>query len=153
VNTSSTRRRILEGFKARLEAILRDGGYRTDAGTNVLLGELPLMGDDDPEVAIVVIPGEETPLYVQVNITATLPVRVLVLAKAVLDEPWVAVEDVLADVITAIEQPDRTLGGLLTDPKQLVPGAVRPLPREVGSLDVGVVVEYRVSYTRGWGAP
>ncbi len=119
----------------------------------MLLGELPVMGDDDPDLAIVVVPGDEAPTFVQVNITSTLPVRILALAKVTLDEPWVMVEDVIADIQAAIEQSDRTLGGLLTDPKQLVPSAVRPLPREVGSLDVGAQLEYRVTYTRGWGTP
>lgn len=154
----SRRQQILEALKARVEAIIAGaestpGGavYQTSAGLHVYLGEEPGFGPDDPDLAIAIVVGDEEPGYQGENIFINLPIGFRVLAKASLDEPWTAVEAVIADVKRAVEQPDRTLGGLVK--RQIQRGAVSTLQREAGSLAVGAVSVYRAPYLEMWGNP
>jgi hypothetical protein len=76
---------------------------------------------------------------------------VAALAKADLDDPYLAVEAVLGDIKRAIELEDRSLGGLVD--QRFERGRTRPFEREEGSTAVGVIVPYIVPYYESWGAP
>lgn len=149
---ASRRQRILEAIRRRLQAIQIDAGFDTGLGQVVYLGERPELGDADPDGAIAMVVGDENPAppgqtlktYLQ------LPIEIQVIAKANLDEPWVAIEAGIGDVKRAMELPDRTLGGLANTMER---GGVRTLPREPGSTAVGAGVGYVVTFAETWGAP
>lgn len=144
---TSRRQRRLEALVARLQVIQTSGGFQTDAGAAVFLGDTPNLGPDDPDSALVVVPGDTQP---GANRMEVLPVEIQGVAKADLDRPYLAVEAMLSDVAESIELEDRTLGGLI---KSMELGAARALPREDGSTVVGVGQTYLLSYIREWGAP
>src|SRR5689334_19008021 len=108
--SSSRRQTILERLRDRCGAIAIADGFETNAGEHVFLGEAHGFGPDDPPIAIVVVVGEETPKYTGENIAIDLPIVFQALASADLDEPWIAVEQLLSDIKRAVELPDRTLG-------------------------------------------
>lgn len=148
---STRRRAILEAVKARLEAIRQDDGYATDAGAMVFLCEAPALGPDDPDVAIVILVGEDEPRFQGEHILLRMPMEIQAVAKAGLDEPWLAVEDVLGDIKTAVEATDRTLGSLVK--RQVERGATVTLEREPGSTYVGATITYYAPYAERWGHP
>lgn len=145
---TSRRQLILEALQARVSAILLAGGFATDAGATVFLGETPQLGPDDPFEAIALVPDDDSVqdkgyLFVQ------LPVAVQALAKADLDAPWETIEAILGDIKAAVELDDKTLGGLLKAP--MMRGTTRTLAREPGSTTVGAGVTYICSYVEQWG--
>ena len=147
----SRRSDILTGFQTRLEAILIAGGFVTDAGENVHLGEAPSLGPDDPDIAVVIIVNEDSVTYQGEQVMVNLPLTLQAIAKADLEEPYLAAEQVLGDIKKAVELADRTLGGLVK--RQIQRGPTRTLPREPGSTTVGVGITYIVPYTELWGTP
>lgn len=149
--TPSRRRLILEALLARLQVIEVANDYATDAGQHVYLGVTPALGIDDEDVAIALVVGDEEPRYQGVSLLIALPVEIQALAKADLDEPWVAVEDVIADIKRAVELEDRTLGGLVK--RQIERGSVTTLERPDGGTTVGASVTYLCPYAENWGAP
>lgn len=145
------RQEVLEVIRTRLQAIATANDYQTDAGATIFFGETPLLGDEDPDAAIAMVPGEEQ-IKIQGNaVFVRLPVDVQALAKADLDQPWVSIEALIADIKTAVEQADRTLGGLLND--YLARVSVRALPREPGSTTIGAAVTYLCAFREQWGNP
>lgn len=150
---SSRRQLILEAFRTRLQAITTDAGFQTDAGKAVFLGEAPTFGPADPDAAIQIGVGDDVPISSQ-NTVVELPIEIAAIAKPDLDRPWEAIEAVIADIKTAVELADRTLGGRLPGSWQAFRrGPTRTLPRDPGSTTVGAAVEYRVTYTEKWGQP
>jgi hypothetical protein len=147
----SRRQGILEALLARVQRIERANEFQTDAGQRVYLGEAFELGPDDPVEAIALVVGEETPQYQGENLFITLPVAIIALAKADLEQPWLAVEAVIADIKTAVETTDRTLGGLVR--RQIQRGPVVTLERQPGSTTVGASVTYLSPYVERWGAP
>jgi hypothetical protein len=148
---TSKRQQILEAVRTRLRAIKTEDGFRTNLGDEVLLGELPAPGPDDP-VGLAIGVGEEQIGSVQEKVKVTLPIEIYILATVTdVSEPWVNVEQALADVKQAIELPDRTLGRLLVD--KLRRGPTRSFERESGSLVVGAVITYLADFTDLWGHP
>ncbi|KKM81663.1 hypothetical protein LCGC14_1327480 [marine sediment metagenome] len=155
---ASRRRLILEEFRTRLQKIQTNNGFLTDAGDTIFLGEHVTLGPDDPDTALAIVVEEDfrkpssqgmgSGALAAVEIT--LPVSVHALAKADLDEPLLAQEDVIDDIERAIELADRTLGGLVGE---LTQGSVTPLEREEGSTVVGAAVAYSVVYSKKWGDP
>jgi hypothetical protein len=154
---ASRRRLILEAFRDRVSQITIAGGFLTDAGKVVFLGEDPTLGPDDPEEAIALVVEEDEPdiqtpfgpgdgASVQVNLT----IGVQALAKADLDAPLIAIENVIADIKKAVELDDRTLGGLIGG---IARRLTRPLDREDGSTVVGASVDYEIVYSEDWGDP
>lgn len=146
----TTREAILAALMTRVQAITIAHGYATDAGDQVFLGEAPQLGENDPPTAIALV-VEDDDVNSQGFLTVTLPIAVQALAKADLDAPWLAIEAVLGDVKRAIEQDDRSLGGVLKG--ELERGSTRTVPRAPGSSTVGVSVTYRCRYVELWGAP
>jgi len=148
---ASTRQTRLEELRARLQGISVAGGYATDAGAEVFMGEAPAMGENDPDVAIAMIIGDDVGRRQGKAIFVTLPIEVQAIAKVDLDEPWAAIEAVLGDIHKAIEVDDETMH--VNDKRGLEVGTTRTMPREPGSLSVGVGVTYVLSYARAWGQP
>jgi hypothetical protein len=107
------------------------------------------LGADDPDTAIAIVVQDTAPQYQGENVFEVLPVEIQALAKADLDEPWIAAEEILSRCITAIELTDRTLGGLVK--RMIEIGPTRTLPREEGSTTVGIAITYRAPYSRRWG--
>lgn len=151
---ASARKQILETVLSRLAAITRANGYETDAGQSVIVGEIAI-GPDDVDAAIAVVPGETGPLSQrQLSKAAeTLPIQIAALAR-VLDwqdyaRAWMRAEDVLSDIKAAVEQADRTLGGLAID---ITRGPVQTLERGEGQTTIGCAVTYEVTLATAWGA-
>lgn len=154
----SRRLQIIEALKARVEQITTANGFNTDAGEHVFVNELPTFGKDDPPVAIVMLVREDHIGDLQLgNIPLILPIDFVALAAPTLDEPWKAVEQVLADIKTAIELEDRSLGGLLTggrnNPEGLMRGTTEPFYRQNGSEVAGTLITYAATYAEAWSAP
>lgn len=151
---ASRRQRLLEAVLARLQAITVANGFQTNAGDNVFLGVAPEFGPDDPSAAIAVAVGEEVPRFQQANLLIGLPIAIQALVnleKDDLDQPWLMVEAVIADIKTAIELEDRTFDGLVA--MRIERGSVLTIPREPGSTTVGAQVTYIAPYIEGWGTP
>lgn len=149
--TPSTRDQLLAAVVARLRAIRRRAGFATDVGEAVFRGVLPILGPDDPDTAVAVVVGEDTPRFQGEQLLIRLPLHLAVVAKADLDEPWESVELVLTDVKRAMELADRTVGGLVRG--GLERGQTRTLDREPGTTTTGVVVTYIAPYLERWGQP
>lgn len=149
---NKTRRQgVLEAIVGRLEAITTANGFATNAGRAVFLGELPTLGPDDDDVAIVVLAGEEVVRWHGANIAIELTVMVHVVARSDRQRPWVVVEEALGDVKRAIELEDRRLGGLLVN--HLERGSVETMPTESGVEVVGLMIPYRAPIVEAWGRP
>jgi hypothetical protein len=147
----SKRQQILEAFCTRLSAITQTNGFRTNLGDSVLLGELPALGKDDP-IGLAVLAGDEQIGSVKEHIAVTLAVDICVLVSVEdQEQPWVAIEEAIADVKQAIELADRRLGRLLLD--NMRRGPTRTLPRESGSVVLGAIVTYFAPFTDLWGHP
>lgn len=153
----SRRLRILEALKARVSAIKVSDGFNTDAGLRVYLGELPVLTPDDPEAVIAVIPKEDIVGSALNNIPITWPIDIVVLVRPEITEPWVLVENALADIKKAVELEDRTLNGLLIggrdNPGGLVRGTTETFPRQTGAEVVGVSITYACPYAEAFGYP
>lgn len=149
--TASNRQQILEAFLARLERITQTHEFQTDAGKAVFLGATPTLGPDDPDTAIAIVVREDQPGYQGENVFILLPIDIQALAKADLDNPYLAVEAILADIKRAVELPDRTLGELVK--RQIRRATTRTLERQDGSTVVGVAITYACPYTEVWGNP
>jgi hypothetical protein len=154
---ATRRRELLEALFARVQAIattnLAGNGepFATDLGQNAHLGVMPQFGQDDPDVALVVMPDDDSPGYQGENVVAKWPIHVAVVAKVSIDEPWQVIEDAIGDIKRAVETADRMLGG---KPRHaLLRGPTRAIPREPGSLTVGASVTYIVTVTEKWGDP
>lgn len=148
----STRQQIIEALQARLEAIRQPSDtFDTDAGAVIYVNESPALGEDDPKTAIVMVIGDDVPTRTGEHVILTLPVEIQAIASDDIDNCWMAVEPVLADIKRAIELSDRSLGRLLR--QRIERGATRTLPREEGSTTVGVSISYDCPYVEAWGNP
>ena len=145
----SRRSEILEAIETRVKAI--DG---LDA--EVLVGRLPLLGPDDPDAAVAILPGEDIPDDELPRARRLWVIEVHVLGR---QRNWIDFEKILLEsVMTAIEDeraspaqvrvgmsvaPGSTLGGLCT---ALVRGTVTPVERVEGTKAEGVTIEYSLAY-------
>lgn len=154
---ASRRQRILEAFKARLEAIRIEDGFETDLGLQVLMGELPAFGPDDPTQVLAIIPREDQVAGALNKIPIKLPIDVAVLVAPDISEAWKLIEAGLRDVKRAVELEDRTLGGLLIggrdNPGGLIRGTTETFPRQSGSMVSGASITYVAPYTEVFGDP
>lgn len=148
---ASTRQTFLETIRTRLQAIRVTSGYLTDAGETVFLGETPNLGPDDPDTALAIVPGDAVVTKTQGKKRyMLLPVEIQVVTKVDRDEPWIAVEQALADVQTAIEQDDVLIHGY---EQSLSYASERVLPREEGMTTTGAGITYALTWCQAWGAP
>jgi len=148
---ATRRERILEAFVERCRAIETKDGFATDAGWNVSLGAITVLGPDDPDVQIAVAPDDDVVKKEGPGLGIQLPVDIWAVAKANLENPHLAIEAVLGDIKKAVELADRTLGGLV--PQQIERGTTHVMPREPGSVIVGAAITYLVFYKEAFGDP
>jgi hypothetical protein len=151
---ASRRKLIVVEIVTRLQAIRRAAGFNTDAGLHVHVNEVPVLGPDDPDEAIVVVLDEDFPGHQAEHTFIRLPIDVQAMAKADpvdVESALMTAEDVLEDVKRAIELPDRTLGGLVQ--RQIERGTTRTMARDPGTPHVGVAVRYTAPYIERWGSP
>lgn len=141
----SVRQQILAAIQARLQAIQIANGFQTDAGSLVFLGESPQLGTDDPIAAVAIVPQDA---QFGANRVETWSIEIQGLTKADLDQPYVAIEAIVADIQKAMELDDRSLGGLV---KYVDGGSIRALPRDPGATTVGAGVFYTFTRIRVWG--
>lgn len=148
---TTKRWQVLQAFATRLAAIATSAGYRTDAGALVMVAEKRVLGPDDPDAAIAVMPGETTVAQnPRSKLLEQLPIEIQLLVKSDINKPGWMREAGLADIKKAIEI-DHDLGGLA--PSNFTRGSTRPFDREQGSTDEGVGITYLVQIQEGWGAP
>jgi hypothetical protein len=120
----------------------------------VIVGEIAI-GPEDVAEGIAVVPGETGPLSQRQLMKAaeTLPIQIAALARVLgwqdYARAWMRAEDILSDVKAAVEQDDRTLGGLAID---VTRGPVLTLERGEGQTSIGCAIRYDVTYATSWGA-
>jgi hypothetical protein len=148
---STKRLDILGAITTRLQVIAIADGYETDAGAALYTGEPPQLGEDDPDAAIAVALGEDSPSKAGPGYLVEAPLLVHAVAKASLDDPWEAIELVLGDIKRAIELEDRHLAGLLVSDMRR--GPATPFARDPGSLSVAVTLTYQLEWKEAWGNP
>lgn len=152
--TLPPRQAILTELLTRVSGIQIADGYSTDAGLLVLFGETPMLGPEDPATAIAILVRDDAPDDLGGyggdggDSVTKLPIEVQGIARADQKNPWLTVEDVIADVRRAVESADPTIGGLLT--KQLQRGRVRPLNREPGATSIGASQLYTATFVDPW---
>lgn len=155
---ASTRLQILNALKARLEVITIAAGYNTDAGANVLMGEMPTFGPDDPDCYLSILTPSDAPVWVGENVVSEITLRIAAIcaSKGATEppstSPSIALENLVEDVKRAVEVADRELGGLIRRPG-LKRGQVRPFDREPGVDVVGAVLEWSGTVCEQWGTP
>lgn len=155
---ASRRQSILAEAQRRLALILTAGGFQTDAGATVFLGERGVLGDDDGDSAIALVPGDED-LEDNASVgaaagTVVVGLRLQVEALALRTASRGAqatIEALIADIKTAMEATPLDFGGLLLRSLQRLP--TRALPRQQGSQTVGAAVGYAVWYLEVLGDP
>lgn len=153
---SSRRKRIIETLIQRLRTIRATAGYETDAGLYLYWGPV-VLGPDDPQMAIAVVPGttETNPLQAGKKIIA-MPIEIHAVVRedtpqrGTMENSWAQAEAILSDIKRALEVADPEFDRLVAD---FTAGEVSPLPRQEGSTMLGLVAEYRVVYTEHWGNP
>lgn len=156
---ASQRHLILQEALTRVTAITVANNFNTNAGNLVLLGVEPMLGPDDPEQAIAIVPDDDVISEAlglgdrggsdPEQFSVRLPLRFHGLAKADLDNPWHTVEKVVEDIVNAIETDDAWPASVV----EIRPGPTTFLEREEGSTTVGAAVIYELSYVRTWGTP
>lgn len=149
--SESQRQKAIATLRTRVRNIRTGLGFQTNVGETVILGERPALGDSDPDAAVVMVVGEDDITHQAEDVTTWVPVGIQALAKASIDDPWMTVEAVIADIKQAVEI-DHDLGGTLPR-RGLERVSVAPLDREEGSTFVGAVVAYRLLTKEKWGAP
>lgn len=153
----SIRQRIVEAFKARLEAI-HGPDFQTNAGQRVYLGvdaefdEENDLTDPSDTAAIEMRIGEiPKPDHQMERIQFLMPIIVTLITVASYRQPWIAIEAARGDVTRAVMTDDRTLGGLV--PSDIEIGEQREMPRERGSEVVGWEMTFEVLFSEAWGHP
>lgn len=136
---------VVEELVSRLSVIRETNNFATDAGKTVFVGESPELGEGDPETAIAVVLNDTVP---QPNRMEIWPIEIQAVAKASIEQPYMAALHVLGDVVKAFELEDLTLNGLV---KRMEVGPQRTLRREQGSMTVGIGQVYYLQYIRAWG--
>ncbi len=149
----SYRKRILAALRDRVAEITPENGFSTEAGRHIFIGALPQLGENDPDAAIAIAPEDLEPTYQGEHVRGEWPIAVIAVANASAnrDDPWMVVEDVLADIQRAVELPDRFLDGLCRHHFRC--GTTRTYPRETGSESVAVAQTYLFPVVRVWGHP
>lgn len=148
----SDRRDVIEWFLTRCQLITVANGFNTNAGNNAHLGEVPELGPDDGGQAIAIIIGDDVPSaqdFGPETVELQLPIDIQALTIADLDDPHLAIEDLVADIKTTIEADVAQPAPI----KDLDRGSTSVLEREEGSTVVGLSVAYTVTMFETWGAP
>ena len=150
----TTRLQVLNALTERLAQVLVANGYTTDAGQLVVLGEAGELGENDPDAALAIVPGDDRQKTQAGSVGTAFvewPIQIVALGKADIDQPWVAIENAVGDIKRAIEAGDRRLEGLLKSDLQR--GSTRVVSRQPGSLTIGASVTYVATIAEPWGQP
>ena len=164
--SNSRRYELVAALRTRLAYITIDHGYRTDAGEHIFMGEAPRFGPDDPPAALAISVGATSNEQTSGSfITYDLTIEIQAQVPVDLAEPLLAMEDMIADIRTAVEveghnpapntgdaSVDRSMDALAT-PKGFRRGSTRPLMRPDGSGYAGMSCEYVASFQEKWGEP
>ena len=147
---------ILEELQDRLQTILVSGGFNTNAGQQVFLGERrinPNQLDDGPVINVFDTEDEidETTAYGDEEIHITMRVIVAAYIRDVDEESTRLAHLILQDIKTAmLKNTDRTLGGLTVDFGY--DGRVIEYP-EPGGDTLHVSAEFVTTYQEPYGQP
>lgn len=133
----SRRQTIREAWKALLET----------TGYPVGMGKLPAPGPGDPPVAIVLRFADVVRIQGRKKFHTTTA-SIEALTESDLDQSWVAVEELVAAIKTAVETDSREIGGVLVDPV-----SERDIESEPGSTVAGTVLSYQFQWAETWGDP
>ncbi len=147
----SVRQNLIAEIVSRLSGILLAGGYQTDAGALIFVGQTPPLAEGDPTEALAVVVGGEEVGYQGENVLVVLSIVVHAIVRADVDQPILASEAVIADIKRAVET-DHDLARILL-PRGLERGATTAAKREPGSEYVAATVEYRCRFVERWGQP
>lgn len=151
----SRRARLVAAIADRLETIRTSGGFATNAGEMVSVGYLPILGKDDPDVALALTIGTDIPnsaLAPGKKVTIQLPLTVHLQVKGTSDDAWMTVEAGIADVKKAMEQiTDRTVQGLIQP--EITRGNTTTLARASGDESQGARLVYTLTYEEAFGDP
>lgn len=107
----SKRRKAILELVRRLEFIQVVKGYSCDAGLNILLGERPAFGPDDPESAISLAFGPDDPTTSGGLVRRRTPIEIHAMVRADLEEPLITLEQLICDIRAAVEIEGRTYYG------------------------------------------
>lgn len=144
----SVRKRILTALGLQLAGILKANGYNTDAGRHVEHGRAAVSEDDElPRVALVA--GENTP--VEKPSAGPETRRWILTASGLLahdDEAPLAIEDLLADIKTAVFQGD--LEGLALELESILESTTDP---DEGGRTASCLATFAVRYEEMLGKP
>jgi hypothetical protein len=141
---------ILQRLAALAALIQKANGFDTDAGLAVYIGAAPELGPADPDYAIAIVPGPEIATE-DGRISNAFAVEVQAIGKAGAADAAIGVELLLGDLKAAIENPDRTLGGIFKGVMKR--GPTRTLERPPGAATIGVGIGYLGTYLDEWGDP
>lgn len=152
---ASRRLYILEALARKLEAITITNGFSTDAGLRVVLGQDIDLAESDPDAAIAIVPGAERFASSQTKLYSEWPISIRAVVKADLDQPWLTAEQIIADIETAVEVSDRTLGDLINwnGDHGLILDSIASFERAPGSSVVGMEALFIAKIQRSWGDP
>jgi hypothetical protein len=148
----SKRLDALLAIKGRLAQIATSNGYETNAGALVFIGEVVIVGESDPDSALGIVIGDDSLGPQGERVVSSIPIEIQALVKVVDDQPLVTVESVIADIKKAVEQQDRTLGGLLIN-RGLERRQTKVAPRDPNIPYAAATVGYEMQMFEPWGAP
>lgn len=149
---ASRRESIKAAVVERLEAITVANGFNTDVGAKVYVDEFPALGPDDAREALALLTQVDELAWQGKGFLVRLPLTVMVFLDGdAAGNDSQRLEQAVADIKRAVELDDRLLGGLLHE--YLTRGDTEVIPREPGSVVLGVAVTYVATFKEGWGAP
>lgn len=160
----SKRSAALLDLRSRLAWITVENGYSSDIGKQITMGEVYVLGEDDPKTGLAIMVGDDSSESSGQRTESEVPVEVACYIPVGTDDPVLVIEDMIEDIKRAVEiEPtpdnDRALGtitdGVLygTLPMGVSRGQIRAIPREPGSPIVGASVTYLLQFQEDWGQP
>lgn len=149
---------ILDRIETRLRAIEAANGFYTDAGRNIQVGETTSLGLDELPVGLAILVDDDEIEYEGEKVAIVLPIDIQILTRVGRIDGWTDIERALGDVKRAMElnTAQHRLSGAddVGVPPLLRRGQTRTLPREDGSIYMGVSIRYLVGpMQEPWGQP
>lgn len=143
---------VTDAMIARAQSITKFGGFNTDAGKTMVIGERRQIGEADPDsVLALFVDDDERVTWQAGKVFYRIPYRFKVITRSG-PESWRSTARLEQDVKRAIELEDTLLAGLLEHPG-IERGPVKRLEREAGATDVGVEITYFAPIQESWGNP
>lgn len=132
---------------SRLQAISKASGYNTDLGANILAG-VTALSEDDPMPTAIIFSGDEQVerlTYGSYNCNREVIIEIYVSPT----DATVSIEEAIEDVQRALETPDETLGGLVSELNYT--GVETVDQPQAGKQIAGIRVTYAFEYRREYG--